>query len=184
LIHNRITGHPDINFTVVINPASGPGLDSLPDANYSMEIPKMTAHANVRVLGYVATTYATRAQDLVMKDVQTYANWPTNSSNPGLAVKGIFFDETPQQYSAGALTYFEEITAAVKKLPGLGLNPYVCIFPVFCFLSLVPAPYLDFSLPHVQLGNLFFFSRPALFFIWFLGFVSDPYHFFLPASYA
>jgi hypothetical protein len=114
-----------VNFTVVINPGSGPGPNALPDANYTREIPKLTAYENVRLLGYVHTSYAKRNVSAVRKDIQTYADWPTNSSNPNLAVRGIFFDETPQQYDAQTFSYLEGLTDFVKDLEGLGPDQFV-----------------------------------------------------------
>ncbi|KAL4775148.1 Spherulation-specific family 4 [Aspergillus nidulans var. acristatus] len=122
---NVITAHPDVNFTVVVNPGSGPGPNPLPDRNYTQEIPRLTAHDNVRVLGYVATTYAKRNISSVRNDIETYAAWPTISANPKLAVRGIFFDETPQQYNASDLAYLEELTSVVKTTPGLGPDHFV-----------------------------------------------------------
>ncbi|RHZ65347.1 spherulation-specific family 4 protein [Aspergillus thermomutatus] len=124
-LEDVISKHPNVNFTVVINPGSGPGPDALPDANYTCEIPKLASYENVRLLGYVATTYAKRNISLVRQDIETYAAWPTNSSNPDLAVRGIFFDETPQQYDEEALAYLQELTDVVKKSPGFGPDHYV-----------------------------------------------------------
>ncbi|PKY07970.1 cell surface spherulin 4-like protein [Aspergillus campestris IBT 28561] len=120
-----ISTHPEVNFTVVINPGSGPGPNALPDGNYTREVPKLAAHGNVRLLGYVATTYATRDASLVRRDIETYAAWPEKSSNPDLAVRGIFFDETPQQYSDKALAYLQNLTDFVKATPGLGPDNFV-----------------------------------------------------------
>ncbi|PYH41933.1 spherulation-specific family 4 protein [Aspergillus saccharolyticus JOP 1030-1] len=120
-----VSTHPDVNFTVVVNPGSGPGPNALPDANYTREVPKLASYDNVRLLGYVATTYANRNISLVRRDIETYAAWPTNSSNPKLAVRGIFFDETPQQYDASTLAYLQELTAVVKNHSGLGPDNYV-----------------------------------------------------------
>lgn len=127
---HRISTHPEVNFTVVINPGSGPGPNALPDGNYTREIPKLAVHGNVRLLGYVATTYATRDASLVRKDIETYAAWPEKSSNPDLAVRGIFFDETPQQYSDKALAYLQNLTDFVKATPGLGPDQFVCYYIV------------------------------------------------------
>ncbi|CAP85942.1 hypothetical protein E8E15_005319 [Penicillium rubens] len=124
-LENVISTHPNVNFTVVINPGNGPGPDSLPDGNYTREIPKLTAYDNVRVLGYVHTSYGKRNFSAVRKDIQTYADWPTNSSNPNLAVRGIFFDETPQQYDAQTLTYLQGLTDFAKNLKGLGPDQFV-----------------------------------------------------------
>ena len=135
---HRISTHPEVNFTVVINPGNGPGPDSLPDGNYTREIPKLTAYPNVRLLGYVYTSYGKRNVSAVRKDIQTYADWPTNSSNPNLAVRGIFFDETPQQYEAQTLTYLQGLTDFVKDLKDLGPDQFVSI-------AILPKLY---SLPH------------------------------------
>ncbi|KAL3477506.1 Spherulation-specific family 4 [Aspergillus californicus] len=62
---------------------------------------------------------------LVRKDVETYAAWPTVSAEPNLAVRGIFFDETPQQYNAADLAYLEELTSIVRRTPGLGPDNFV-----------------------------------------------------------
>ncbi|OGE54242.1 hypothetical protein PENARI_c006G11731 [Penicillium arizonense] len=124
-LENVISAHPDVNFTVVINPGNGPGPDSLPDANYTREIPVLSSYANVRLLGYVYTSYAKRNVSAIRNDIQTYADWQTNSSNPNLAVQGIFFDETPQQYDAQTLTYLQGLTDFVKDLEGLGPDKFV-----------------------------------------------------------
>ncbi|KAJ5306429.1 hypothetical protein N7508_005444 [Penicillium antarcticum] len=124
-LENVISTHPDVNFTVVINPGNGPGPDSLPDANYTREIPNLSSYENVRLLGYVYTSYAKRNVSSIRKDIQTYADWPTNSSNPNLAVQGIFFDETPQQYDTQTLTYLQGLTDFVKDLESLGPDQFV-----------------------------------------------------------
>lgn len=121
----RISTHPTVNFTIVINPGNGPGPDDLPDANYTRAIPTLSSYANVRLLGYVHTSYTTRNAAAVYRDIKTYAEWPTKSANPNLAVQGIFFDETPQQYSAHSLAYLQNLTQLTKGLNGLGSNPYV-----------------------------------------------------------
>lgn len=160
-----------MNFTVVINPGSGPGPNALPDGNYTREIPKLASYENVRLLGYVATTYAKRNISLVRRDIETYAAWPTNSSNPALAVRGIFFDETPQQYDEDALAYLQELTDVVKNTPGLGPDHYVR-FPgnslsylvifisifIYFFICLVLFPRLPPSQCIYHFVFFFFFS--------------------------
>lgn len=132
---HSVKSHPDVNFTVVINPGNGPGPNPLPDANYTREIPNLASYDNVRLLGYVATTYATRNISLVRKDIETYAAWPTQSANRSLAVNGIFFDETPQQFDANALAYFQELTALVKQSKGLGPENFVSRFPAVIYVT-------------------------------------------------
>lgn len=132
--YSRISNHTDVNFTVVVNPGSGPGPNALPDGNYTREIPKLARHPNVRLLGYVPTTYTKRNISLVRKDIETYAAWPTNSSNPDLAVRGIFFDETPQQYDERALAYLQNLTTFVKEMDGLGPDNFVRVTFVSCLM--------------------------------------------------
>jgi hypothetical protein len=64
---------------------------------------------------------------LVRRDIETYAAWPTVSANPNLAVRGIFFDETPQQYNAGDLAYLKELASIVRSAPGLGPDNFVSV---------------------------------------------------------
>ncbi|KAL1990183.1 hypothetical protein VTN49DRAFT_6022 [Thermomyces lanuginosus] len=119
-LEDVIKRYPELNFTIVINPGSGPGPNPLPDANYTREIPLLRRFDNVRLLGYVATTYANRDIALVREDVETYAAWPARSANGSLAVNGIFFDETPQAFDENALAYYQELTSLVKQSKGLG----------------------------------------------------------------
>jgi hypothetical protein len=109
----------------VINPDSGPGDGPTPDVNYTREITKLSIRGNVRLLGYVPTDYARRDISDVYQDIQTYANWPTAGLDPTLAVHGIFFDETPQQYDDASMTYLRNLTRAVKRKNGLGPDNFV-----------------------------------------------------------
>lgn len=159
---HRISAHPDVNFTVVINPGNGPGPDALPDANYTTAIPRLTAYENVRLLGYVHTTYATRNVSLIRKDIQTYADWPANSSNPNLAVRGIFFDETPQEYKDETLDYLQGLTDFVKNLKSLGPDQFVSVIAPKCLFtlrSLVHAINTRLVSHHFKLFFAFVFSR-------------------------
>ncbi|KAJ5632895.1 hypothetical protein N7490_009234 [Penicillium lividum] len=124
-LEDAISAHPNVNFTIVINPGNGPGSNDLPDANYTSAVPRLSSYANVRLLGYVHTSYTTRNAAAVYRDIKTYAEWPTHSGNPDLAVRGIFFDETPQQYSVHSFDYLQNLTQLTKGLNGLGSNPYV-----------------------------------------------------------
>ena len=120
-----IAKHPDVSFTVVVNPFNGPGLDDLPDANYLREIPKLACHPNVKVMGYVHTSWAKRDIGLVCGDVSRYAQWPERSGNPDLRVEGVFVDETPNIYDADAEVYLTKLREHVKAMPG-GSKNVVC----------------------------------------------------------
>ncbi|KAK2781198.1 hypothetical protein FQN53_000742 [Emmonsiellopsis sp. PD_33] len=117
-LYNVIRDYPQISFTVIVNPDSGPGSGPLPDEQYCLEVPNLTAFSNVRVLGYVATTYADRDLQEVKSDIDVYANWPVEGDDDALAVHGIFFDETPQEYYDEAGNYFQQLTDYVRGLSG------------------------------------------------------------------
>ncbi|TFK34631.1 Spherulation-specific family 4 [Crucibulum laeve] len=83
-----------VPFYIVVNPASGPGASGTqPDTNYQACIARLrttaSAHGNnLKILGYVATGFGSRASTAVTADIDTYNQWAT-SYRPD----GIFFDE-------------------------------------------------------------------------------------------
>jgi hypothetical protein len=125
LTFDSITTHPDLNFTVVVNPASGPGPGSGPDANYTKEIPRLNSYANVRTVGYVSTDWSKRDVGLALEDISTYSTWSENSTAKGIGMHGIFLDETPTEYNSASARYYETIASAVRSETGLGEDPLV-----------------------------------------------------------
>lgn len=120
----RVTAHPNLNFTVVINPENGPGDSSYPGDDYAPQIQSLNAYSNVRTVGYVRTDYASRNISSVIDDVATYSSWSTNrtantNTSAPLAVHGIFFDEAPYDYSPTIAKYMETINQAAKNMSGL-----------------------------------------------------------------
>ena len=109
--------HPNLAFTVIVNPSSGPGLSQYPNDQYSTGVQKLNAYPNVKTVGYVRTGYATRNISTVVSEVGTYAGWASKSS--ALAMHGIFFDEAPHEYVAEAVEYMRSINQAVKNATGL-----------------------------------------------------------------
>jgi hypothetical protein len=102
---------------VIVNPSSGPGSSQFPDENYTPQLEKLNGYPNVDTVGYVRTGYATQNISLVVSEVATYAGWA--SKNSSLAIHGIFFDESPYEYSAAAVEYMHTINEAVKNSTGL-----------------------------------------------------------------
>lgn len=90
----------------------------MPDENYQREIPRLACHANVKVVGYVHTTWAKRDLALVFKDIEKYAQWPERSGIPHLKVSGVFVDETPNTYDEEAEAYLAKLQKHVKEMPG------------------------------------------------------------------
>lgn len=109
----------------MVNPHNGPG--QLLDSNYKREIRKLNLYPNVAVVGYVSTAYAARQYSRVLEDVMIYAGW--RLEDEGLGVRGIFFDETPNQWTTSNASFLENINTAVKGCSGLGAEHLVRAFP-------------------------------------------------------
>jgi hypothetical protein len=110
---------------VVVNPASGPGVGSGPDSNYTREIPRLNSYANVRTVGYVSTSWTNREISLALQDITTYSAWSRNATVKGLGMRGIFLDETPAQWSSASAQFLDTIAGAIRSETGFGLNPLV-----------------------------------------------------------
>ncbi|KAF2401639.1 cell surface spherulin 4-like protein [Trichodelitschia bisporula] len=112
-----IQSHPSLDFTIVINPASGPGAAPLPDANYTREIPRLNSYSNVRTVGYVAIDYGRRSIDAAYSDIAQYATW--SQKNPKLAMQGIFLDESPQLADDHNTTFLADVKSRIRSTNGL-----------------------------------------------------------------
>ena len=98
--------NPSVPFIAVINPNTGPG--SSQDSNYVQGIKNLQA-AGVRVLGYVATGYASNSISSEESQVNSYHSW--------YGVDGIFFDEMSNL--ASTASYYSTLDSFVHSLiPG------------------------------------------------------------------
>ncbi|TID22310.1 putative coatomer subunit alpha [Venturia nashicola] len=121
-LYDAIIKHPRLNFTIIVNPNSGPGTDLYPDVDYISKIEKLNALPNARTLGYVHISYAQRDIQSVLKDVAIYSGWAKgnlDASTPGFAVQGIFVDEVPTAYSPEVAEYLKTVNLAIKNSPGI-----------------------------------------------------------------
>ena len=125
LIRCRAEKHPNLNFTAVVNPASGPGDTPEPDGNYTRDIPRLNSYPNIRTVGYVSTVWTNRNISLALADISTYSKWATNATIPNLGMWGIFLDETPATWTAESQEYLENIASAIRSDAGLGSDPLV-----------------------------------------------------------
>lgn len=107
----RIIKYPDTNFTVIVNPTSGPGTPPFPAAQYIEAITRLKIYDNVRTVGYINTKGGKRDIGTVNHEVGTYSGW---SGRPDLALNGIFFDQTPSTGSIETNSYLNNISATVK----------------------------------------------------------------------
>lgn len=115
-IAKRLDTRPDVQYTIIINPKSGPVSDA-PDEQFATELSRLSSYSNVQTVGYVRTGYATRKLSDVLSEVNLYAQWSSVSSN--YTMEGIFFDESPHNYSADAVEFMRSASEAVKKSKGI-----------------------------------------------------------------
>jgi hypothetical protein len=101
----RASKNPHLNYTVILNPCSGPCLSSLPEQAYIDEIPKLSMYPNIRKLGYVATNYTDRLIETVLAEIHQYSLWPALMNDSRMNVDGIFFDEVSAEKEAGQEMY-------------------------------------------------------------------------------
>ena len=98
--------HPDLPWIAVISPSSGPG--SSQSSTFVNYIAKLKA-ANVIVVGYVPTLYASRSSGDVQSDIAKYWNW--------YKIDGVFFDTMSNK--PGFESYYRSMTTYAKSL---GMN--------------------------------------------------------------
>ncbi|EJD35617.1 hypothetical protein AURDEDRAFT_47624, partial [Auricularia subglabra TFB-10046 SS5] len=92
-LYDSLDAYPTLQFTVIINPNSGPGGNrTFPDASYIAAISALNAYANVQTIGYVASHWAARPVAEYQADVNTYAHWASHTGG-NIAMHGIFVDE-------------------------------------------------------------------------------------------
>ena len=96
--------HPRVGVVAVVNPASGPG--AAVDSAYAAGIARLSA-AGIKVLGYVATGYATKTAAVVEADIDRW-----NAFYPG-QLGGIFFDE--QSDRAGDVSFYKGLSQYAKS---------------------------------------------------------------------
>ena len=113
----RLEAHPRLKFMVIVNPSSGPGSSKYPNDQYTSALEQLHTYPNVETVGYVRTGYASRDIKDVISEVSVYAEW--GSKSDALAMHGIFFDESPHEYSAAAVEFMHGANSAVKNATGL-----------------------------------------------------------------
>jgi hypothetical protein len=124
----RLNATSSVNYTIIVNPDSGPGNTSLPNEDYLPAIQRLNAFPNTRTVGYVRTNYGNRSLDDVLSDITTYSGWA--NSTQGIEMHGIFFDEAAHEYTAEVAEYMQTANDAVKSATGLSGDKTVrIIFP-------------------------------------------------------
>ena len=131
-IFATISAHPKIQFDVVVNPNSGPGVPNGPptDPNIIASISKLNAFANVHTLGYVLTGHGSRDLAAITADVNTYASWNSispssstsdvrysnsSSARPPLHIGGIYFDESSNAPDIAMYNFYSSIASRARS---------------------------------------------------------------------
>lgn len=95
------SAHSDVDFTVIVNPDSGPGLASLPDENYVGALRSLGDYPNINLLGYIRCGYGDREVDEIDADIATYGGWEDEfaslEDSVAVSLQGIFVDEMPAE---------------------------------------------------------------------------------------
>ncbi|RDW57605.1 hypothetical protein BP6252_13687 [Coleophoma cylindrospora] len=105
--------NPSVSFTVVINPDNGPGASNIPNDDYVASISDLNTNENIKLLGYITTAYGSHALADCLGEVATYANW-ASYTQADIHVDGIFFDQTPSQYSEAHYQYLSNLSSSAK----------------------------------------------------------------------
>ena len=89
-----------------------------PSATYIAAVKALTIYPNVRTLGYIDTAHGTISSTSVRAQIATYAGWKNVSD--GLAMHGIYFDQTPWQDDEDgvAKVYLRNVSATVRHTNG------------------------------------------------------------------
>ena len=98
--------------TMVMNPASGPGVSS--NSDYVTAVNNAQA-ADIKVIGYVHTSYGSRDAAVVKAEIDSYKAW--------YGVSGIFLDEVAS--GAALIPYYQDLADYIRATAGtfVALNP-------------------------------------------------------------
>jgi hypothetical protein len=130
--------YPDITFTAVINPSTGPDADKVtgcPNKDYVEGLASLNKYPNIHTMGYVHTANAWNCGNTttdicvctappvdVKANITTYASWATKScpgwstQNPDIHINSIFIDEAPGLDGGDCLGYMTDLTNHAKSV--------------------------------------------------------------------
>jgi hypothetical protein len=128
--------YPDVTFTAVINPSTGPAPDAngCPNKDHVEGIASLNKYPNIHTMGYVHTAnrwdcgasgkdicFCTAPAADVKANITTYASWKTkdcegwSTVNPDIHINSIFIDEAPGQDGGSCLNYMADLTNHAKS---------------------------------------------------------------------
>ncbi|KAF2108082.1 Spherulation-specific family 4 [Lophiotrema nucula] len=123
-LYDAAIRYENTNFTVIVNPANGPGTPPEPGYVYVQAIQRLNQLPNVQAVGYIQTNRGNRTNETVYSDIDVYGQWAKKHQ---LGVHGIFFHHTPVEDSPHNRGYLKNITKAVRNTTGI-LAPQTVIF--------------------------------------------------------
>lgn len=97
---NAIEAYPSFDWLAVIDPGNGPGPTYEPgndDINYISGVSQLNDFSNVKTIGYVRTFYSTSPLAELEHNITVWHDW-SNYTESNIGVKGLFFDETSDDY--------------------------------------------------------------------------------------
>ncbi|KAG5725143.1 Spherulin-4 [Termitomyces sp. T112] len=136
---SAIPTYSNLQFILVINPASGPGLaGSQPDVNYQACVTQLRDagmdHGNVKMIGYVRTGFGGLPLNNITTDIDTYAGWSaTAQAGVDYHVEGIFFDEAVT--NSGNISSYQNYASYAKMK--LGPDAYTNDNDTFCSIAML-----------------------------------------------
>jgi len=121
-LYQQAQAFPNMQFTVVVNPNSGPGSTACPDTNYIGGIAFMNKYKNIKKIGYVDSAEAGRAASAYQKDLKTYAGWNTTTCKSDIHLDGIFIDDVNNANTTTNQAYYKTLSGAVNSTMPAGKN--------------------------------------------------------------
>ncbi|KAL8964638.1 MAG: hypothetical protein Q9183_004316, partial [Haloplaca sp. 2 TL-2023] len=145
-----IAANPQVDWQIIVNPNSGPGTSSPPDANYITAISKLNSFSNVLTVGYIATGYTQVPYTSLTTQIDLYAQWAEyNAAN--ISVSGIFFDEASNTAANDVYEYYQQAADYVYSNIPSTVTPIVILNPG----APAPAQLFDHADTIVQYENAF-----------------------------
>lgn len=165
---SSIESNPNLNFTVIVNPDSGPGNSQYPSLDYIAGLAQLHNYPNAKLYGYVHTAWGHNSLVDVKLNITKYSGWKdyesvdihgmlscTTSTHKvitlNIKVDGIFFDEAPKIYSEESFNYMSALSnfSHSSQLNKIVFNPGVVpdsrYFALADTIVVFESPYTKYS---------------------------------------
>ena len=114
-LYDQISGNPDVNFQIIVNPSDGPGtaVGAAPEQNWIDTMATLNSKPNVNTVGYVHVSWCARDAAEITSEIDAYASW-SSYPNADIHVGGIFFDEAPDNDAADMVSYMNDVSSHAR----------------------------------------------------------------------